>query len=241
MATVRMKSNQGEVDLGILNEADLRRMSNAAACFLALVGEAFEEGRPILADLIGEAPFRQWEHYPPDDLFDPATGVLVFYHAHSPEDRGSAEHGHFHCFVECSDSAGGALPIAKPRKRTGRRLCHIVAISVDMTGVPTQLFIPNQWVTGEWLYSADIAIDLVRRFSSVGDESPRPLRWIASLITMFEPLVGRLLLERDQQLGSEAGAGRRARNRAIEIVAESSIDIDAQLQAVDAESTRRMR
>src|SRR5258706_384847 len=130
-----------------LSDAELRRMSSAASDLLDLVSQAYEAGRLILMDLLGDEPFVQWEHYPADDLYDPNSRVLIFYHAHSPDDRQSAEHGHFHCFVECSDVAADTSPLAGPRKRKGRRLCHVAGISVDRRGVPTGLFIPNQWVT----------------------------------------------------------------------------------------------
>ena len=234
-----MIANHRVDGLDALSGGDLRRMSRAASEFLDLVSQAYEARRPILAELLGDGSFLQWEHYPPDDLFDPKARVLTFYHAHSPEDRQSAEHGHFHCFVECSEVSSDTPALAKPRKRTGRRLCHVAGVSVDMSGVPTGLFIPNQWVTGEWLYPAPVASGLMRRFSRVGKSASRPLQWIARLITLFEPQLDALLRERDRQLGSGRGAGRRARDRSLEILAETAIDIDGQIESISAEMRRR--
>lgn len=230
-----------DLDAVAFADADLRRLSQAATALLEVINDAYEAGRPILTELIGDAPISQWEHYPADDLFDPNARVLIFYHAHSPEDRPSAEHGHFHCFVECSDIDPDLRPLAKPRKRTGRRLCHVAGISVDMRGVPTSLFVPNQWVTGEWLYPASVASGLIRCFSRVGEDAPRVLQWIARLVTLFEPQIEAMLRERDRQLGAGPYAGRRARDRALEILAEVQIDIDAQIDAIAAETRRRKR
>ncbi len=225
--------------LNAVSQGDLQAMSTAATAFLAIVEEAYRCGRPVLLELVGEAPFVQWEHYPPDDLFDPMSGALTFYHAHSPEDRQSAEHGHFHCFVECRDVPSDTLPLAKPRKRIGRRLCHVAGVSVDMNGVPTELFVPNQWVTGEWLYPADIVAAHARQFAVVDSAAARPLRWMAHLLTMFGPQIRQLLIERDGKLGSGRGAGRRARDPAIDIIAAVPINIDAQIEAIFAQTERR--
>lgn len=228
-------------DLDLVADTDLWRMSQASTALLELINDAYEMGRPIITELIGDTPISQWEHYPADDLFDPKARVLIFYHAHCPEDRQSVEHGHFHCFVECSDVDPDLRPLAKPRKRTGRRLCHIAGISVDMRGVPTSLFAPNQWVAGGWLYPASVASELVRRYSLVDKDAPRVFQWIARLITLFEPEIGVMLRERDRQLGAGVGARRRARDRALEILAEVQIDIDAQIDAVATETRRRRR
>lgn len=222
-----------------VSDIELLVMSKAAIGFLEIVEDAYQNGRPVLLDLIGETPFVQWEHYPPDDLFDPKSGALAFYHAHSPEDRQSTEHGHFHCFVECRDIPTDALPLAKPRKRSGRRLCHVAGVSVDMNGVPTELFVPNQWVTGEWLYSADIVAARARKLALVDKAAARPLRWLGHLLTMFRPQVRRLLSERDEKLGSGRGAGRRARDHAIDVISTDPINIDAQIEAIFAETERR--
>jgi hypothetical protein len=224
--------------LSQLSDADFKRVAKGAGAFVNLVAEAFEQNSPVIPELLGDGEFLQWSHYPPDDYYDERSGVLAFYHAHSPEDRRDEEHGHFHCFVECS-ILSETPPVARPRKRSGRRLCHLVAISVDMAGVPRRLFAPNQWVTGEWLYPVDRCASLLERFSQLPRTAPRPFRWAANLVTMFEPQIIDLLGERDHALGRGRPAGRRARDETLDIVCSLPLDIDLQLAAIAKDRRRR--
>jgi hypothetical protein len=223
-----------------LSQPAFRQVAAGADRMARLVTEAFETSRPILPELLGEGAFVQWEHYPADDYFDADTGALVFYHAHAPEDRQSQEHGHFHCFVECPDH-WDAAPIARPRKRTGRRLCHLAGVSIDMRGVPTELFVPNQWVTGEWLYPAAQVVPLLDRFAQVGGDRPRPLRWASQLVTVCAPQIAALLVERDRLLGEGKAAARRARDQTLDILCGSTIDVDRLVALIGLEQRRRRR
>src|SRR5690606_8259619 len=56
-------------------------------------------GLSVLAHTLRDVgAFGAWDHYPPGDVFEPATGAQWFYHCH-PAEEGAVEHGHFHCFV----------------------------------------------------------------------------------------------------------------------------------------------
>ena len=198
------------------------------ADFMGVIEALHETGRNPVNDLIGAAPFTQWDHYPPADFFDPATGALFFYHAHSPEERVTGEHGHFHCFVERSRIDASAVPLFKPKPQArAKELCHLVAVSIDMRGLPTELFTTNQWVTDEWLYPAEAVVPLIDAFSfpSTRDTSLAS-RWLEALIALFRPQISQLLQERDVAL---APAHRRARSRKIEIASRSTIDIDERI------------
>ena len=76
-------------------------------------------------------------HYPEDDIEDRDSQALYFYHSHRTEN----EHGHFHCFVQITES-GQQKPV------------HIGAISMDAHGLPIALFATNQCCL---LYTSDAA------------------------------------------------------------------------------------
>jgi hypothetical protein len=42
--------------------------------------------------LRGHGVFREWDHYPPDDVFDAVTHAQFYYHAHPPGQRSWLEH-----------------------------------------------------------------------------------------------------------------------------------------------------
>lgn len=188
-----------------------------------------------MLDLLSDQAFTEWSHYPDDDLFDPETGILMFYHAHSQDDRPATENGHFHCFIEAGRAPAGSRAVRRERAGSGRALCHIAGLSIDPYGLPCEVFMTNQWVTGERLYREPVVASLVPRFAEVATSAPRILRWVAAMITLFEPQVRDLLRERDQRLGlSRPGARARADDHTIDIVAAERVDIGRQLDWVDS-------
>jgi hypothetical protein len=221
---------------GDLDEGALARLSAAADGFCDVLTEA--EQTP-LGEVLGPGPNVQWQHYPPEDLHDSESGVVIFYHSHAPEERCDAEHGHFHCFVETSAIAADVTALVRPKSKAARKLCHIVGISIDRRGVPVSLFVTNQWVTGEWLYPARTVAALLPCFARVSPQAPRALRWIAHLVALYEPEITCLLSRRDEILGDVASLKRRAADRRLEIVADVSIDIEARFEEIAAEQARR--
>jgi hypothetical protein len=214
----------------------MQRMASASDALIDVLGEAAASGCTLLGDLFGARAFEQWEHYPENDLVDAQSGVLAFYHAHDPAERSVVEHGHFHCFVDRTRLGDNAPPLARPRARVAREVCHVIAVSLDLSGVPTRLFTTNRWVTGEWLYPADLVGDLVGCFGEVAGacEAAPTLRWISALVALFEPQVRAVLAERDEAL--RAG-GRDVRRRSLDhrqdILSAIDIDVDAQLAMID--------
>ncbi|MFC3677145.1 DUF6969 family protein [Ferrovibrio xuzhouensis] len=208
------------------------RLAVAADIFLSVLSEAARDGRHVIIDLIGDAPFTQLAHYPAEDVHDTRSGALYFYHAHAPEDRAGDEHGHFHCFVERSKLTSAAAPVARPKaKYSGKQLCHLIAISIDRRGVPVELFTTNQWVTDEWLYPADEVIPLIEHFV-FSDEGEMPLasRWLASFVALYRPVIAQLLRERDTALEiGTGGSTSRCEDLLLEIPSRRTIDIDRQI------------
>ena len=210
------------------------KLAAAAASFLEVVSELHAAKRNVVTDLIGNAPFTQWEHFPPNDFYDPETGALFFYHAHDPAERQDGEHGHFHCLVEKSRVNPAAVPIYQPTHQDETKpLCHIIAVSIDMNGIPSELFTTNQWVTGEYFYSAEAVIPLIDAFKfPASRDSSLVSRWLADLVAMFRAQIIQLLVQRDVELGVIRKGRSRLRSRAIDVVTLTAIDVDEQIARV---------
>lgn len=152
-----------------------------------------------------------WEHYPRGDVFDPASGAQWFYHCH-PAEEGSAEHGHFHCFVRPEGAAG---PIH-----------HLIAVGVDAHGRPLRLFTVNQWVVGDDWLDAEATIALLPRFDV---QMPRPSylvnRWLTAVLTAHEAQIAELVRRRDVVLAAHRPQGGVAvrEDRSLEVVSALSL------------------
>lgn len=177
-------------------------------------------GLNVVADLLrGQEPFTEGLHYPPDDARDARTGARFYYHAHAgPLD----EHGHFHLFA----------PASPQRREAGDRskdLVHLVAISMDVWGMPQALFSINHWVSGGRWRDAGKTLDLLGRYR-VEHAYPSWLvnRWITAMLRLFHPHITALLAARDKAIGEVAtgisvAAVRADRRRPV--VAVMPIDV----------------
>ena len=129
-----------------------------------------------------------WEHYPPGDVYDPASGAQWFYHCH-PVEEGTVEHGHFHCFL-------------RPQGLDGP-IHHLAAVGVDAYGRILWLFTVNQWVVGDDWLDAEGTIPLLPRFNI---EMPRPSylvnRWLTAIFAAYEQKIAGLIRERDKVLAA---------------------------------------
>ena len=102
-----------------------------------------------------QGPFYEMDHYPKDDVYDRETASQYYYHAHREDHE---EHGHFHLFVRNSALPESAEPVHGPVGED--RVAHLVAISMDAWGYPTDLFAVNRWVTDEsWLPAEAVIAD----------------------------------------------------------------------------------
>ncbi|MBS3648472.1 hypothetical protein KEU06_07505 [Pseudaminobacter sp. 19-2017] len=165
---------------------------------LNMLSEIFRETSEITA----------WEHYPPGDVFDPASGAQWFYHCH-PAAEGALEHGHFHCFL-------------RPQGMNGP-IHHLAAVGVDSYGRMLRLFTVNQWVVGDDWLDAEGTIALLPRFDV---QMPRPSylvnRWLTAIFTGYEGEIAELIRERDRVLTAHRPPeGVEARqDRGLEVTSE---------------------
>ncbi|QYO75104.1 DUF6969 family protein [Devosia salina] len=165
---------------------------------LNILTETFEDVSDIAA----------WAHYPPGDVFDPASNSQWFYHCH-PAEEDAREHGHFHCFVRPTGPEG---PIH-----------HLCAVGVDARGKLLRLFTVNQWVVGDDWADADTTIALLDRFDM---QMPRPSylvnRWLTGVLVAYRSEIVDLVRERDAVLaGRVPPAGVPARDdRGLEVTSQ---------------------
>lgn len=169
-------------------------------------------GLNVLSDTFrGVSNIDAWEHYPPGDVFDPASNAQWFYHCH-PATEGSAEHGHFHCFLRPEGPDG---PIH-----------HLIAIGVDADGRLLRLFTVNQWVVGDDWADADQTVALVERFDM---QMPSPSylvnRWLTAIFVAYGSEIATLIRARDKLLADHVppeGTATRE-DRALEVTSELAI------------------
>lgn len=166
-------------------------------------------GLNILSETFrGISDIAAWEHYPPGDVFDPASGAQWYYHCH-PAEEGAAEHGHFHCFVRPQGAEG---PIH-----------HLAAVGVDAYGRILRIFTVNQWVVGDDWLDAKGASALLPRFDM---QMPQPSylvnRWLTAVFTAYESEIAELIRARDRTLAAHRppeGVDAK-QDRALEVISE---------------------
>ena len=168
-------------------------------------------GLNVLSELfLGVAEITAWDHYPPGDVYDPASQAQWYYHCH-PASEGAIEHGHFHCFVRPEGQEG---PVH-----------HLVAVGVDAGGRLLRLFTVNQWVVGDDWADAETTSGLVSRFDM---QMPRPSylinRWLTAILVAYEPQIAVLLQQRDAALGAFSAGGPDPReDRSREVLSEFAV------------------
>jgi hypothetical protein len=169
-------------------------------------------GDNVLHATLRDAPITAWTHYPPGDVYDPASGGQWYYHCHLPPAEG--EHGHFHCF-------------ARPDGKDGP-VHHLVAVGVDARGRLQRLFTVNHWVVGDTWLDAEASIPLLARFDI---QMPQPSyltnRWLTAILRLYEDDIASLIRGRDATLAAHRpppGTEARA-DRALEVTSELRVDL----------------
>lgn len=190
-----------------MSQARQRALEEIALCETILA----KGGLSVLTETFdGVSDIAAWAHYPPGDVFDPASRSQWFYHCH-PAQEGTSEHGHFHCFLRPEGAQG---PIH-----------HLCAVGVDARGHLLRLFTVNQWVVGDDWADADTTIALLDRFDV---QMPRPSylvnRWLTGVIVAYQSEIAALVRERDAVLASHVPPpGMAARDdRRLEVTSELS-------------------
>lgn len=190
-----------------MSEAE-RARAEMAFCETVLA----KDGLTVLSETLrGAETINAWAHYPPEDVFDPASNAQWYYHCHPAEDD-SIEHGHFHCFL-------------RPQGATGP-IHHLAAVGVDAMGRLLRIFTVNQWVVGDDWAGAEATVAALAKFDV---QMPRPSylvnRWLTAVLVAHEAEIIELILERDRVLDAHVSAdGTPAReDRSLEVTSELRI------------------
>lgn len=189
--------------------------------------------------LRGQGEFREYDHYPNDDVYDRDSHAQYYYHAH----RGVAgEHGHFHTFLRAAGMPSAIAPAKlahkEPWPEGEQAIAHLVAISMDPYGEPIGLFAPNRWVGGDtWYHAADL-VRMLPRFRIDHAFPSWPVnRWITAMLALFAPHIEQLLRARDGCL--RAWRARRPgedllEDRGLEVLTQMPISVEDTLSEVRA-------
>lgn len=213
----------------------VEQAANAAADIVEAMQSFAADSSNIVLDVLHGAPFVEFEHYPPGDIRDPASGSQYYFHAHPPERLSYSDFGHFHLFLRPKETGG---EVAARRSRPDKSICHLAGISVDERGYPVGLFTTNRWVTDEAFYPADVVIGMLQNFKVEGPvPSFQVNRWVTAMPVLFKADLISLIGERDAKIE----AWRRAHpdsdvfeDRQLEITSWKKIDIEARLAEIRA-------
>ena len=230
-----------------LATGDLEAMVEAGQAIVDCHRQLAETGDSIVGELLKPyEKFFEWNHYPEGDVQDPNTHAQYYYHAHPGAQR-MDEHGHFHTFLRPlgmpSEIRPAPLPDFESPAGPNDALSHIVAISMDRSGLPVRLFTTNRWVTGEVWYGAADVTKLIGRFAVDLARPPRPVdRWITNMLTLYRAQISELLRARDAAIAAWAQA-HPDRNvyedRELQVTSMADIEVGAQLNAVQDALQRR--
>jgi hypothetical protein len=217
-------------ELARLPRARLAAMHDAGCEILECYRVLRKGGLNIVGEVLrGQGPFYEMEHYPQNDVFDADTHAQYYYHAHR-----TGEHGHFHTFLRRGGMAGGMAPLDLPHDEPwpggDDHLAHLIGISMDAYGYPTELFTPNRWVVDDAWFGAG---DLIRMLDAFRIDHAFPSwpvnRWIGAMLVLFRPHLEQLLHERDRAFAAwrEALPGEDVlERREIEILSSMPISVE---------------
>ena len=205
------------VDWNALPREQLDSMAAAGERVVECDRALAEGGTDVVAEVLrGHGEFRDWDHYPPGNVYDSRSNSLFYYHAHPyhahPAMRRDDEHGHFHTFLRAEGMPSGVEPAPLPVLQLGQAgmlielpegshdgLCHMIGIAMSPAGVPIRLFTTNRWVTGETWYAADDVITLLDCFLMDSDKPAPPVNvWTTNMVRLFRPQIEELVRERDR-------------------------------------------
>ncbi len=222
------------------SQAQLERMAEAAAEVVNCIRVLEKGASNLVAEVLGDREFIEFEHYPQDDVYDPETHAQYYFHAH-PQTRGEwNDYGHFHTFLRSKDMRQEIRPAALARTPSNEgdndSTFHLIAISMSREGRPVRLFTTNRWVTAEtWCAAPDVIAMLDRFVVDLATPSWPLNRWISAMVILYRDDIERMILERDAKI-AQWRAAHPDRNvfedRALEVTSAVAIDLDARLALI---------
>jgi len=236
------------VSLTALGPAVLDRMAAAGAEVCEWERVLARTGDNVVGELLRwQGKFREWDHCPKGDVFDPGSRAQYYYHAHSKAERAPGEHGHFHTFVrDEGPDATNALP--RPGGTmcaAAGPLCHLVGLSMDRHGRLVRLFTTNRWVTGEcWQPASEVIARLDGFNIGIARPSWPTNRWITAVLDLFRPQIEALIRARDVVMAQRArGSGDQdpLEDRSLAVISEMWVTVPDQVRAIDRARSQACR
>lgn len=250
------------MELTRLSHAELAAMQQAGRELFDWQRILGKSDETVLSQLGAALPMlAEWAHYPPGDVYDSGTHAQYFYHRHPETQRDrAAEHGHIHTFMRPRGMPVGVRPLVMPELAIADapaqpvdpvspparqpnqgddndKFSHIVAVSLDGAGTPTDLFTTNRWVTGETWYAADDVTAMLDRFSVELARPGWPVnRWLCALIRLYRPDIEELLRQRDEAVMN----WRRKRRGKIHVFEDTRLEILSSAAIDPADRVRRI-
>jgi hypothetical protein len=224
-------------DFQDLNQNDLETMRHAGLQIMECYRVLQKSGDNIVGDVLrGNVPFIELDHYPPGDIYDPASHSQYYYHAHR-----QGEHGHFHTFLREKGMDAAMQPVEQSRmdymEARDDTICHLIALSMDNAGYPLSLFTANRWVTAENWYSAGDTIAMLDSFEIDLVPPSWPVNiWLTAMLRLFRPQIIKLIHERDAVIENWQRDHPNEdvfEDRGLEIVCETKISVERQIKAVN--------
>ncbi|MQA66167.1 MAG: hypothetical protein GEU76_09745 [Alphaproteobacteria bacterium] len=214
------------------------RLVSAAYEVMECMRVLHKSGSNLVAEALQKNEFIEWEHYPPDDVYDPESRAQYYFHAHPVSEVRFSDYGHFHTFLRFDEEAGGSRGSGNPQDPNSGGICHIVGISMTREGLPERLFTVNRWVTGEsWRPAAEITETLDRFEIDLSSPSWPLNRWLSAMVVLYRAEITVLLKERDERIASWEAAHPGTdvlEDRALEITSALEISLDRKIKALQA-------
>ncbi|MGD9631886.1 hypothetical protein [Afipia sp. OHSU_I-C4] len=231
-----------------LSHEALLRMADAGAKVVDCIRDLNTAGSNLVVEALrGSGDFTEWEHYPPNDVYDLKSHAQYYFHAHPPDDRDAADYGHFHTFLRPKGMPLGIQPAKvmghAPVAGANGDPSHLIAISMTPTGMPEALFTTNRWVTGETWYGADNVIAMLDRFEIDLDRPSLPLnQWLTAMFILFRPQIEQLIIERDRTMlrwQAEHVDVNVFEDRRLEITSSKRVSLYGQIEWLDQQLEAR--
>jgi len=166
----------------------------------------------LVKEILGTSDnFYEWEHLPPNDVYDFQSHSQYYYHAHAKSDSGDGahddEHGHFHTFIRGKAFPDGITPAPlkdfDPNTEISDINTHIIGIGMNEMGHPMRLFTTNRWVTADTWCAAEDILTMLDNYNIDHTAPSWPVNlWITNMIRLFKPQIKTLIQERDNTVKS---------------------------------------
>ena len=226
------------VDLKDLPVEEIESMATAGAEVMECLMVLAKTGGNVVAEALrGQGTFYEFNHYPANDVYDPETHSQYYYHSHR-----EGEHGHFHTYLRPKGMPSWIKPAPVPDftmpEDENDALSHIVAISMDSSGLPIKLFTTNRWICAETWYRAEDVSAMIDLFAVTHAQPSWPMnRWVTAMLKLFKPQISELLFERDDTVAAWQKRHPRRNvyeDRELDIISEMPTSLEDQITGVDA-------